>query len=138
MTAFFEGWSWFKFNNLRLALGTNLKFYTSLLKGLKLKVRKFWGLIPTFVEGTGEKLVGEPFCPTPSPTHPPILNRVNVVLDIKFIYLNRRYLYKNKIYCLDKIYFYFCYFMQHNVKIGHFLGSSNKKCGFFLNYVVLV
>ena len=47
---FFEGWSWFKFNNLGLALGTNLKFYTSVTKGLKLKVRKFWGLIPTFVQ----------------------------------------------------------------------------------------
>ena len=54
-TAFFEGWSWFKFNNLGLALGTNLKFYTSVAKGLKLKVRKFWGLIPTFVEVTWEK-----------------------------------------------------------------------------------
>ena len=70
MTAFFEGWSWFKFNNLRLALGTNLKFYTSLLKGLKLKVRKFWGLIPTFVEGekTGRGGGG---------LFAPILNRVN-------------------------------------------------------------
>ena len=28
------------------------------MKGLKLKVRKFWGLIPSFVEVTGEKLVG--------------------------------------------------------------------------------
>ena len=65
-TAFFEGWSWFKFNNLGLALGTNLKFYTSLSKGLKLKVRKFWGLIPTFVEVTREKLVGGLFAPTPS------------------------------------------------------------------------
>ena len=37
-TAFFEGWSWFKFNNLGLELGTNLKFYTSLSKGLKLNV----------------------------------------------------------------------------------------------------
>ena len=63
--AFFEGWSWFKFNNLGLALGTNLKFYTSVAKGLKLKVRKFWGLIPTFVEVTGERLVGGPFCPHP-------------------------------------------------------------------------
>ena len=61
-----------KFNNLGLALGTNLRFYTSLSKGLKLKVGKFWGLILTFAEVTGEKLVGErPFCP-------PILNRVNV------------------------------------------------------------
>ena len=50
--AFFEGWSCFKFNNLRLPLGTNLKFYISVAKGLKLKVRKFWGLIPTFVEVT--------------------------------------------------------------------------------------
>ena len=88
-TAFFEVWSWFKFNNLGLALGTNLKFYTSLSKGLKLKVRKFWrliptivevteeklvlklkvrifwGLIPTFVEVTEEKLVVGPFCPLP-------------------------------------------------------------------------
>ena len=62
---FFERWSSFKFNNLGLALGTNLKFYTSLSKGLKLKVRKFWGLIPTFVEVTGEKLVGGSFCPSP-------------------------------------------------------------------------
>ena len=56
-TAFFESWSWFKFNDLGLALGTNLTFYTSVAKGLKLKFRKF-GLIPTFVEVTGEKLVG--------------------------------------------------------------------------------
>ena len=48
-----------------------MKFYTSLSKGLKLKVRKFWGLIPTFVEVTGEKLG---FLPLPPPS--PILNRV--------------------------------------------------------------
>ena len=54
--AFFEGWSWFKFNNLGLALGTNLKFYTSVAKGLKLKVRKFLGLNPTFVGITEQKL----------------------------------------------------------------------------------
>ena len=72
-TALFEGWSKFKFNSLGLALGTNLKFYTSLEKGLKLKVRKFWGLFPTFVEVTEEKLVGSLFTsPLPS-----ILNRVN-------------------------------------------------------------
>ena len=65
-TTFFEGWSWFKFNNLGLALGASLKFYTSVAKGLKLKVRKFWGLIPTFVEVTGEKLAGcGAFCPHP-------------------------------------------------------------------------
>ena len=58
-TVFFDGWSWFKFNNLGVALGTNLKFYTSVAKGLKLKVRKFLKLIPTFVELPGEKLVEE-------------------------------------------------------------------------------
>ena len=42
-TAFFSGGHWFKFNNLGLALGVNLKFYTSVAKGLTLKVRKFRG-----------------------------------------------------------------------------------------------
>ena len=41
-TAFFEGWSWFKFNNLGLTLGTNLE------------------IVPTFVEVTGKKLVAGP------------------------------------------------------------------------------
>ena len=69
-TPFFEGWSKFKFNNLGLAVGANLTFYTSLWKGLKLKVKKFWGLIPTFVEVTGEKLVwgGGRFGPPPPPS----------------------------------------------------------------------
>ena len=56
-TTFFEGWSCFKFNNLGLALGANLEFYTSVTKRLKLKVGKFRGLIPTFLEVTGKKLV---------------------------------------------------------------------------------
>ena len=71
-TAFFDGWSWFKFNNLELARGTNLIFYTSVAKGLKLKVRKLWSLTPTFVEVTGEKLVEGLFGTAP------ILNRVNL------------------------------------------------------------
>ena len=37
---FFEGWSWFKFNNLGLAGGMALKTYTSLAKVLKLKDKK--------------------------------------------------------------------------------------------------
>ena len=53
-----------------LALATNLKFYTSVAKRLTLKVRKFWGLIPTLVKVTREKLVRGVFLP------PPILNRV--------------------------------------------------------------
>ena len=48
-----------------------LTFYNRVAKGLKLNVRKFCGLSPTFVEVKGEKLVGgDLFCP------PPILNRV--------------------------------------------------------------
>ena len=73
---FFDRWSWFWFNNLGLALGTSLKFYTSVAKGLKLK---FWVLIPTFVEVTGEKLVGAAFLsppPSPPPPPPPILSRI--------------------------------------------------------------
>ena len=38
-----------------------LKFYTSVGKGLKLKVRKLWGLIPMFVKVTEEKLLGGVF-----------------------------------------------------------------------------
>ena len=66
---FFEGWSWFNFNNLGLALSMALKFYTSLAEGLKLKLRKFCRLIITFVKVTGEKLIGELFCP-PLPHRP--------------------------------------------------------------------
>ena len=54
--------------------GTHLKFYTSVAKGSKRKVRKFWGLIPPFVKVTGENLVegGGAFCAPilPPPPHP--------------------------------------------------------------------
>ena len=49
-----------------------LKFYTCVTKGFKLKVRKFYRLIPTFVEVTGEKQVGSLFSL--------ILNRIKVEL----------------------------------------------------------
>ena len=52
-----------------------MKFYKSVTKGLKLKVRKFWGLVPAFVEVTKGKLVGGRGAFSPSP----ILNKVNVV-----------------------------------------------------------
>ena len=67
---FFEGYSWFKFYNLGLALGMALKFYSFVAKGFKLKVRKFWGLFSTLIEVTGEKLEGGYFAPLP------ILNRL--------------------------------------------------------------
>ena len=48
-----------------------LKFYISVAKILKLKVRKILWLNPTFVEVSGEKLVGGLFAY-------PILNKVKV------------------------------------------------------------
>ena len=48
-----------------------LKLYTSVAKVLKLKVRMFRGLVPTFVEVAREKQGEGPFCILP------ILNRVN-------------------------------------------------------------
>ena len=54
---FLEEWSWFKFNNLGLAIVTILKFYTIVSKGLKLKDRKFLGLLLVFAKDTGEKMV---------------------------------------------------------------------------------
>ena len=59
--------SWLKLNNLGLALGMFLKIYTSVAKGSKIKVKTFLGLMPMFVEVTGEKLVGGPFCSPPIP-----------------------------------------------------------------------
>ena len=37
------------------------KFYTSVAEKLKLKVRKFWGLIPMFVEVTRGKVIDGAF-----------------------------------------------------------------------------
>ena len=79
-TTFFEKWSQFKFNNLALALGTNLKCYSSVAKGLKLNVRKFWRQVSTFAEVTGEKLL------TP-PLPPPILNSVKRIIKYLLIYI---------------------------------------------------
>ena len=55
------------FNNLGPVLIMDLKFSTSVTKRLKLKVRKFWGLISTFVEVTEKKIGWGLF--------PPILNK---------------------------------------------------------------
>ena len=59
-------WSWLKFSNLGLALSIALKFYKMVAKELTLKVRKFLGLLPTFVDVIGEKLVGSFLAPFPS------------------------------------------------------------------------
>ena len=53
-----------------LTLSIALKFYASVAKGLKLKVKRYWGIIATFVEVTGETMVGGEFC-APPPKLPP-------------------------------------------------------------------
>ena len=77
-TAFFEELLWFKFNNLGLALGTNLKCYTILHqcgKTVKTKTQKVLGANSYVCKVTGEKQVRGPFCPPPPP---PILKKVKV------------------------------------------------------------
>ena len=59
--------------------GTRYELDTSVAKGLRLKVRRFLGLVPTFLEVTEEKLVQGAFLP------PPILNSVKAnLLLLKF------------------------------------------------------
>ena len=73
-----------KFHNLRVAQGFALKFYTSVAKGLKLKVKKFRGLFSTVLELTGEKLVDgggfltSPSWRTKSRPRPPIFSPVSL------------------------------------------------------------
>ena len=61
-----EGWSWFY---LVLVLDIALKFYNSIVKVLRLKVRKFWRLIPMVGEVAGENL----FALSLFATFPPII-----------------------------------------------------------------
>ena len=70
---------------MELATGLTLQSYGSVAKGLKLKVRKCWRLIPTFEEVTGEKMLGGFFF-APSP---PIQNRVYLKLKAqKYLYIS--------------------------------------------------
>ena len=92
---FFEGCSWFKFDNLGLALGPNLNFYTSVVKGLKLKVRKIWELNPTFVKDTGEELVGGLFAVHPPPRHPE-KSKITVHCFDKSVTLRNRHMARSK------------------------------------------
>ena len=62
----FEACSWFEFTNLGLALGMALKFYIVVTRGLKLKVRKIWGLITIPVEDRrGKRVWGTFMLPYP-------------------------------------------------------------------------
>ena len=66
-----------------MAPDKDLKSYPSVAKDLKLRVRKFLGLLPTFAEITEENLVEE---------NRPILNRVNKFSDDIFFYPKVKYL----------------------------------------------
>ena len=61
---------------LGTALSIVLKFYTKGAKGLKLKITNILGLIPEFVEVTGEKLIQSLLSHQPPPSF--MLNRTNV------------------------------------------------------------
>ena len=119
-----------------MALGTNLKFYAIVAKELKLKVRKFLGLIPTFVEVTGEKLVWGTFSP-------PILNRVNTYkhhhTEVFFIFSlcetmsRRRSIYDVSVWSVFLFYFDHNY-LDHLIKIDTlvFLQICSKYALLFL------
>ena len=91
IAAIFEGWSWFKFDNFGLALVTALKFYTSVAKGLNLKVRMFCRLIPMFVEVTGEKLVRGVFFPFPS--------RIRLIFHLSIVSVRSNIIWSLEILC---------------------------------------
>ena len=60
---FFEGWSWLKFNNLELALGMALKFYTKHGERVKTKSQKVWRVNSYSWRSYRGKAGGGPFCP---------------------------------------------------------------------------
>ena len=71
-----------QFNNLGLDVGMDLKTYISVADRLKIKVRKFWEIIPIFVEVTGEKLIREA-----PPIHP--INSVKRPIIFSYFQLQR-------------------------------------------------
>ena len=64
---------------MELALAIAEKFYRSVEKGLKLKVRKILDLIPTFVEVTEKKVVGGAFLPPTPSFYTPVDGRERVL-----------------------------------------------------------
>ena len=80
-TAFIEEWSWFNFNNFRLAQGIPLKFSTSVAKGSKLKVKTILEQIPMFVEATKTD-----WRDLFAPSAPFFLNRVNINTILMLIF----------------------------------------------------
>ena len=82
-----------------MALNTNLKFYTSLLKGLKLKVRKVWGFNSYVYRNYRRKTGwGEGFLPVKSKVvsppqlyvHATIIKAINDTAYVNDSFLNNR------------------------------------------------
>ena len=96
-----------------VALGKDLKFYTSVAKGLKIKVRMFWGLIPTFVKVIGKKLVGEALL-----TAHPFLNRANVTIFLSVSYDLHDECFFSKIYGVQMYDFLNKTFYTPHIKLG--------------------
>ena len=77
-TAFFEERSWIKFNNLGLALGTNLKLYTSVAKRIRIKSQKVLGA-KFYVCGSYRGKTGRgAFLPPPPPPAPSWIGLINI------------------------------------------------------------
>ena len=95
-TTFSTGWSWFKFNNLGLALGMALKLYISVAKGLKRKVLGANSYVCRSYKGKTDR---RGFLPPSSPTHP-ILNGVNSYIFMVSIIFS--VLYRKKEHFLKK------------------------------------
>ena len=106
-----KNWPTFK-KNLQISRANNSRV-------LRIKNSKFWEYcfyLNTNIQGDYQICISVPkaYC-------------INVVLDGMLIYLNRRYLFKNKIY------FYFCYFKQYNIKMWHALSWSNPAVTLMIN-----
>ena len=79
-----------------------LIFYISAVKELKLKFRKFLGLLPTFIEVTKEKIVRMPFYRPLPPSHPEKVKKSKTLHDTMLLI---RLVFKTMIYILPLICF---------------------------------
>ena len=100
-TASFERWSWFKLNNLVFAPVIALRFYTSIAKGPKIKVRKSSGPIYMFVGVTREKRVakggGGCWLPLSHPSSPTLSRFKRYMLKLLLIRNFHDIIYSNKL-----------------------------------------
>ena len=131
-TTFFDEWFWLKFNNVGLAQGMALKFYTLVAKGLKLKVKKF-------VDVTGEKLVRRVILAPPPPKH--IMIGVNGLVTTNS--LKKHTKVKNKVPNTSKLITKWNFDANENVglnreKLDKYISSSERETIFYKAYKTLV